>query len=121
MARCILALALCFTFALPCVWSRRINHDNKVASAYEAQQPQDVSFWMMVENGLVLENKVVVKESEAKAWVSAGTGDTRAYFGCLRHEDGFTFEAVASGHGKQSHEVEERDHALCKNAWMLWE
>jgi len=40
MARCILVLALCFTFALPFVWSRRISHDNKVAPAYVAPQPQ---------------------------------------------------------------------------------
>jgi len=36
MARCILALALCFTFAVPFVWSRRIKDDNNVASAYVA-------------------------------------------------------------------------------------
>jgi len=44
MARCILALALCFTFAVPFVRSRRVSHDSKVASADAAPPPQDTIF-----------------------------------------------------------------------------
>jgi len=45
MVRCILALALCSTFAVPFVWSRRISNDNKEASAHVGlPPPQDTIF-----------------------------------------------------------------------------